>query len=154
MPLFLPVILIKFPTCRNREFLRRNRELRHGNREVTLLQQAMTQSLLRRFKSGARSHLYRTRLHYERTENRSKSRARSELYEMRSEWRRAQTSYCAVTSSTHHVHVLSCSQLREPSASAASGRHAVNCTGRPPAITLRGADADAAPKPDPWVCRA
>jgi hypothetical protein len=41
MRLFLLVKLSEFPMCRNRDFLRRNRELGHGNRELAPLQQAM-----------------------------------------------------------------------------------------------------------------
>jgi hypothetical protein len=62
--------------CRNREFLRRNRELGHGNRELTPLERAMIQIC----SAGSNRGLEATYTEHEsitneKPENRSKSRA-------------------------------------------------------------------------------
>jgi hypothetical protein len=67
--------------CRNREFLRRNRELGHGNRELTPLERAMIQIC----SAGSNRGLEATYTEHEsitseKHTNRSKSRTRSQRY--------------------------------------------------------------------------
>jgi hypothetical protein len=66
--------------CRNREFLRRNRELGHGNRELTPLERAMIQICSAGSNRGLEAtYTEHNSITSEKPENRSKSWARNHL---------------------------------------------------------------------------